>query len=115
MTRRQLSSNVDHDLRGPIWYRVLWHRACVGGCGHYPPFPVAREVMANQCSKFLCVIPERDFRALIEDSLNVIGPPMQEEALRRGQFVGASAVLVAGLALPAYHEFSLHRRNRDPS
>ena len=59
--------------------------------------------------------PERDFRVLIEDRLNVISPPMQEEALRRGQFVGASAVLVAGLALPAYHDFPLHRRNRDPS
>ena len=91
------------------------HGARVGGCGHHPPFLVAREVMANQCSKFPCVVPERDFRALIEDRLNVIGPPMQEEALRRGQFVGANGVLVAWLALPVYHDFPLHRRNRDPS
>src|SRR6187200_2973202 len=71
--------------------------------------------MADQCNKFPCVVPERDFRTLIEDRLNVLGPPMQEEALGRGQFVGANTVFVARLAHPADYDFSLHGSNGDSS
>ncbi len=115
MTRCQLRANMRHDLRRTARHRVPGYGARVGRCGHHPPFPVAREVMADQFNKFPCVVPKRDLGALIEDCLNKIGPSMQEKALRRGQFVCANGVFVARLALPSYHELSLHRRNRDSS
>jgi hypothetical protein len=68
--------------------------------------------MADQRRKFLAVVPAWEFRALIKDGLNVIGLPMQEEALSHSQFVDERAVLLTESAPSVYHDVSPHRRNR---